>query len=208
MPLAEDHEVIEALAAYRLHEPFRVRGAVRTVCQNRHTCHTAGLEERPPRLHEQPGLGRGSGEWRCAGSRPRGRDEDHVANGSEKPQRLNGEEVASVERLLVAPEKPLPGSLSVALWGRLDPVLREDVRDRRAPTQSSVCVERHRFWCNPSGGFQQQYGEQALGSGSPSAASQVFGPGCCHTFGRRASGTRPGSWMAAQSDSTPRTRRA
>jgi len=51
--LAEDHEVIEALAAYRLYEPFRVRGAVRTVCQNRHTCHTAGLEESLRRLREQ-----------------------------------------------------------------------------------------------------------------------------------------------------------
>jgi hypothetical protein len=48
VPLAEDDELVEALGAYRLHEPLRVRGAVRSVRGNRHTFDAAGLEQCPP----------------------------------------------------------------------------------------------------------------------------------------------------------------
>jgi hypothetical protein len=41
MAFTEDHELIEALGAYRLHEPLRVRSAVRTVRRDWHALDAA-----------------------------------------------------------------------------------------------------------------------------------------------------------------------
>src|SRR5664280_3918769 len=53
MPLPEDHEVVQALGSYCLHEPLRVRVAVRTLRWDRRALHAAGFEKRRPCLREQ-----------------------------------------------------------------------------------------------------------------------------------------------------------
>jgi len=52
MPLAEAHEVVQTLASYRFHEPFRVAVAVWTVCRNRGELHATRLQECRPGLRE------------------------------------------------------------------------------------------------------------------------------------------------------------
>jgi hypothetical protein len=58
-------------------------------------------------------------------------EEDHDADGAEHAQRLDAEEVASVQRLPVARNELLPEPLSTSLRRRFDARVRQDVRDRR-----------------------------------------------------------------------------
>ena len=50
--MTEDHEVIQALGTDGLHEPFRVRIAVRTAGWNRHALHALGLSATSRRAAE------------------------------------------------------------------------------------------------------------------------------------------------------------
>ena len=56
-------------------------------------------------------------------------EEHHVANRSEDPENLDAKEIAGIQRLPVHLHEPLPGSLLLALWGRLNSGIGQDVRD-------------------------------------------------------------------------------
>jgi hypothetical protein len=135
-------------------------------------------------------------------------EEDHVADGSKHTQRLDGEEIASVQRLPVAPEELLPSPLPVAFRCWFDASLGEDVGDRSPadldlePTQSVADLG-----VSPAGVLFGDTENKLPGFRSPSAACRVFGPGSHRTSGRPAAETTPGSCSAARSGSTPRVQR-
>ena len=58
-------------------------------------------------------------------------EEDHDADGAEHAQRLDAEEVASVQRLPVARDELLPSPRSTSLRRRFDARIGQNVRDRR-----------------------------------------------------------------------------
>ena len=158
----EDDEVIEALRPDRLHESLCVGIAVWAACWDAHAVHALGSEPVPPSLGEQRitivnelgrmrskpssaveqvasdllhplAIGIDSDTSEVHAACPQFDDEeDHVANGTERAEGFDGEEVASVQGLPVARQRMLPGSLARPFWGRLDTRLGEHAGHRRA----------------------------------------------------------------------------
>ena len=158
----EDDDVIETLSPDSAKKPVHYGIAVGTAGRNPHAIGATGLEKRAPRLCEEriptvdevgrvakesvDGVGQVAGDLEQPGSirlDPNAgyvdfaraqfdHEEAHDADGTKHAEGLDGEEVASVERVPVSAEELFPGALSVSLWSWFEAGSLQDVCHRTA----------------------------------------------------------------------------
>jgi hypothetical protein len=162
MSLPKDHEVVQALRANGPHDSFRVRVAVWALGGNRHAVDARGGKDRCPSLREEwvaimdevgrvaeeavdrveevashshhPGAVRidvHPSDVDCARLELHD-EEDHEADGAERAEGLDAEEVAGVQSFPVAPEELPPGPPPRAFRRRLEARVRQDAGHRGA----------------------------------------------------------------------------